>query len=1040
MATKKKSTAGSNETGHEYGISIEELETLMQTRDDKGIKELNERYGGLSGIEQKLKTNLLNGLSGDENDFSRRKAAFGRNEILLRSPTTFLALMFDALQDVKIIKTIIFGIILLTLSFYYPSGETSEGKGKPKEINVAWVEGIGIIIVVLVVILLTTFNHWIKERQFRDLQSKIELDQKFDVIRKSEIKQIPIKDILVGDICLIEHGDSLPADGLVVQSNNLAVDESSLTGESNLIKKHQSEDLFLLSGTRIIEGSGKMLVLAVGEHTQMGNIFNLLNAGMNNQNATEFQEVIPNNDNGTNNEDDSDRFKFEEQLTLSAKVPKLVNQITYAGIRIVMLIVLILLVPFLIEEFVQRREWNKKFCSRIVRYLITGITLLLVSVPESLPLTLTISLAQAVKKMMINNNLVRHLDALETIGCVTTICFDKTGLTTDGMSAVQVYVGEQLWHEVDSRANRISIPANIKEMIIEGLSVNTDYSSESVSSTVKETLPKQIGNKTECSLLDFVGALNGSYDEIRRNYPQEKFIHVYRFNSIRKSMSTVIQRPDSTVRMYIKGASDIILNKCTTILNQNGEIIPFSSIDYDSLEETVIEPMGSCALRTVCLAYRDFSPSKLPDWNDETNVVDQLTCICICGIENPVRPEVPVLITKCQDAGITVRMITGDNIDTARSIAIKSGIISNDDNNSVLDGKEFNRCIRSTPDGEIEQNLFDKVWPNLRVLARSSPQDKYELVKGIMASKINPTREVVAVTADGTNDAPVLKKADVGFAMGIQGTDAAKEASDIILVDDNLYSILGSIMFSRNIYHSIGKCLQFQLTVNVVIVLFAFIGSLIIKNSPLRDLQLLWIYLSINICLSLSFTMEVPTEETLKSKPYERTQPLISRRMMKNIIGHTIYQLIVLLFILLAGPKVFNLDDGSPVNNIFKPSQHLTMIFNVFVVMNLFNGINSRKIYGEKNIFSGIFRNPVFIIIWIVTFILQILLVQYGSYVFSCVALTFQQWICCLLFGVGVLLWNQVLNLIPLTHHIPELNAPGGYKPASPVGLNRKEQ
>ncbi|CAF3868664.1 unnamed protein product [Rotaria sp. Silwood1] len=1055
----KKSTdshnySSSENARREFGISIQELEKLMQKRGHEGIKQLNETYGGLSGIEQKLKTNLINGLSGDDNDLSTRMVAFGRNELPPKPPKTFLRLVLDALLDVRLVQPIIFAIILFALSFYYPSGETFEAGAKPKEANVALIESLVIIIAVIVVVLVTAFNDLTKERQFRDLQSKIEADQKFNVIRGSQVHQIPITDIVVGDICQITHGDLLPADGIVVQSNNLKVDESSLTGEIDLIKKHESEDPFLLSGTHIMEGNGKMLVLAVGTHSQMGMIYKLLdeikeenndnkkqNAAVNNQGATTLQEVIPDNVNQATTKDDFDRFEFEERPNLQRKLTELPNLIAYAGRRIFILIVLVLLVPFVIKEFVERREWSDKFRSRVVGYLVTGITLLIVSVPEGVPLVATISLAYTVKKMMKDNNLVRHLDACETIGNVTTICVDKTGiLTTNCMTVVQVYVAEKHWKNIENSTKEIIIPANTKEFIIEGISVNTNYSSKILSSAEQETLPKQIGNKTECSLLGFVNALEGNYDEIRTHYPEEKFIHVYKFNSLRKNMSTVIRRSDSTVRMYTKGATEIVLKKCKTILNHNGDIIPFSTVDYDRLIETIIEPMASDGLRTICLAYRDFSSNRLPDWNDETSVVDQLTCICICGIGDSVGPEVPIAITKCRNAGIAVKMVTEDNINSARLIAFKCGIITHNDNFLMLESKEFNRRIRSETNGEVEQNLFDKVWPYLCVLARSSPQDKYVLVRGIMASKINPIREIVAVTGNGTNDAPALRKADIGFAMGIQGTDTAKQASDIILIDDNLNSIVKAIMWSRNIYDSIKKSLQFQLTVNIVVVLCAFIGACIVRDSPLRGVQMLWIYLIMNILALLALIIEVPTEELLTCEPYRRIQPIISRTMMKKIIGHTIYQLVVMLFILLAGPKIFNIDDGRPVDSIFKPSQHFTMIFNVFVLMTLFNAINCRKIHDEKNIFHGISKNSIFYGIWIITFIVQIVLVQYSSFIFSCVALTFEQWIWCLLFGVSVLLWNQMLNLIPVTRNMPILGASNVYELALRGELDREEQ
>jgi Ca2+ transporting ATPase len=306
--------------------------------------------------------------------------------------------------------------------------------------------------------------------------------------------------------------------------------------------------------------------------------------------------------------------------------------------------------------------------------------------------------------MMLDNNLVRHLDACETMGNATAICSDKTGtLTTNRMTVVQVYVAEKHWKNVENpvKAKEIVIPAKTKEVILEGISVNSSYSSKLLPSVERDNLAKQVGNKTECGLLGFVSGLSGSYDEIRTRYPEEKFVHVYTFNSVRKNMSTVIRRPDGIIRMYTKGASEIVLKKCKTNLNRNGDIVPFSNVDYDRLVQTVIEPMACDGLRTICVAYRDFSANQLPDWDDEASVVDQLTCVCICGIEDPVRAEVPAAIAKCRTAGITVRMVTGDNVNTARSIALKCGIITPNDNFLVLDGKEFNRRIRSGPGGDV---------------------------------------------------------------------------------------------------------------------------------------------------------------------------------------------------------------------------------------------------------------------------------------------------------------------------------------------------
>ncbi|KAK7796464.1 hypothetical protein U0070_001748, partial [Myodes glareolus] len=557
-------------------------------------------------------------------------------------------------------------------------------------------------------------------------------------------------------------------------------------------------------------------------------------------------------------------------------------------------------------------------------------------------------------------------------------------------------------------------------------------------------LPRQVGNKTECGLLGFVLDLKQDYEPVRSQMPEEKLYKVYTFNSVRKSMSTVIKMPDESFRMYSKGASEIVLKKCCKILSGAGEPRVFRPRDRDEMVKKVIEPMACDGLRTICVAYRDFPSSPEPDWDNENDILNELTCICVVGIEDPVRPEVPEAIRKCQRAGITVRMVTGDNINTARAIAIKCGIIHPGEDFLCLEGKEFNRRIRNEK-GEIEQERIDKIWPKLRVLARSSPTDKHTLVKGIIDSTHTEQRQVVAVTGDGTNDGPALKKADVGFAMGIAGTDVAKEASDIILTDDNFSSIVKAVMWGRNVYDSISKFLQFQLTVNVVAVIVAFTGACITQDSPLKAVQMLWVNLIMDTFASLALATEPPTETLLLRKPYGRNKPLISRTMMKNILGHAVYQLTLIFTLLFVGEKMFQIDSGRNAPLHSPPSEHYTIIFNTFVMMQLFNEINARKIHGERNVFDGIFRNPIFCTIVLGTFAIQvpsshltwagqgggspalraisvsvppisdpqIVIVQFGGKPFSCSPLQLDQWMWCIFIGLGELVWGQVIATIP---------------------------
>ncbi|CAF1535541.1 unnamed protein product, partial [Didymodactylos carnosus] len=389
----------------------------------------------------------------------------------------------------------------------------------------------------------------------------------------------------------------------------------------------------------------------------------------------------------------------------------------------------------------------------------------------------------------------------------------------------------------------------------------------------------------------------------------------------------------------------------------------------------------------------------------------------------PVRPEVPEAIRLCQRAGITVRMVTGDNIATARAIAQKCGIIYPGDLSLVIEGTDFNRCIRRR-DGEVDQTLFNNLWPRLRVLARSSPTDKYTLVKHIIESQVNIEREIVAVTGDGTNDGPALRKADVGFAMGksIQGTDVAKEASDVIITDDNFNSIVKAVLWGRNVYDSIAKFIQFQLTVNIVAVTFSFVTACLLRESPLRAVQMLWVNLIMDTLASLALAAELPDKSLLQRKPYGRKRPIISRIMMKNMISHAFYQLSVIYLLLFFGDDLFDLDSGIPDRSrhvYFRPNQHFTMIFNTFVMMTLFNQINSRKVHGERNVFLGLWQNKTFLGIWITVFIIQVIIVQVLDDIFSCRRLDGDIWMVCLMFGVGSLMWEQIIcfiNIVDKSH------------------------
>uniref|UniRef100_A0A8D3BPT4 Calcium-transporting ATPase n=1 Tax=Scophthalmus maximus TaxID=52904 RepID=A0A8D3BPT4_SCOMX len=1071
------SVAEGNHDG-DFGVAVTDLRDLMELRSAEGVNKIRDTYGDVQGLCRRLKTSPIEGLSGNPVDLEKRHTSFGQNFIPPKKAKTFLQLVWEALQDVTLIILEIAAIISLGLSFYHPPGgdtcgQVAGGVEDEGESQAGWIEGAAILFSVIIVVLVTAFNDWSKEKQFRGLQSRIEQEQKFTVIRKGQVIQIPVAELVVGDIAQIKYGDLLPADGILIQGNDLKIDESSLTGESDQVRKSLEKDPMLLSGTHVMEGSGRMLVSAVGLNSQTGIIFTLLGASEHDEEKkvkkrrhkmapksstpTESETIIGSREDGrrtrthTHTAKTQDGIALEiqplksdeageseekeeakpvkkvnvtkkEKSVLQGKLTKLAVQIGKAGLIMSALTVIILILYFVIDTFaVQGRSWTSEctpiYIQYFVKFFIIGVTVLVVAVPEGLPLAVTISLAYSVKKMMKDNNLVRHLDACETMGNATAICSDKTGtLTMNRMTVVQAYVGDTHYRTVPEPD---AIKPETLEIMVNSISINSAYTTKILPPEKEGGLPRHVGNKTECALLGLVLELKRDFQPIREEIPEEKLYKVYTFNSSRKSMSTVLKNADGGYRMYSKGASEIVLRKCSRILDAQGQARVFKPKDRDEMVRKVIEPMACEGLRTICVAYRDFpAEAGEPAWDNENEILNELTCIVVVGIEDPVRHEVPEAISKCQRAGITVRMVTGDNINTARAIATKCGILLPGEDFLCMEGKEFNQHIRN------DQGEVRPVWPKLRVLARSSPTDKHTLVKGIIDSTVGETRQVVAVTGDGTNDGPALKKADVGFAMGIAGTDVAKEASDIILTDDNFTSIVKAVMWGRNVYDSISKFLQFQLTVNVVAVIVAFTGACITQDSPLKAVQMLWVNLIMDTLASLALATEPPTESLLLRRPYGRNKPLISRTMMKNILGHAVYQLVIIFTLLFAGESIFDIDSGRNTPLHSPPTEHYTIVFNVFVMMQLFNEINARKIHGERNVFEGIYRNPIFCSVVLGTFILQIIIVQFGGKPFSCTALTIDQWLWCVFIGVGELLWGQLISAIP-THHLKFLKEAG---------------
>uniref|UniRef100_A0A3B3XV64 P-type Ca(2+) transporter n=1 Tax=Poecilia mexicana TaxID=48701 RepID=A0A3B3XV64_9TELE len=570
------------EGGHDgdFGISMQELKGLMELRSAEAVGKIQDGHGDVQNICHKLKTSPIEGLSGNPADLEKRHAAFGKNFIPPKKPKTFLQLVWEALQDVTLIILEIAAIISLGLSFYHPPGGNAEACGQAAggvedegEAQAGWIEGAAILFSVIIVVLVTAFNDWSKEKQFRGLQSRIEQEQKFTVIRKGQVIQIPVAEIVVGDIAQIKYGDLLPADGILIQGNDLKLDESSLTGESDQVRKSLDKDPMLLSGTHVMEGSGRMVVSAVGLNSQTGIIFTLLGSSEHDDEkkvkkaktqdgiALEIQPLKSEEATESEEKEEVKQVKKvnvtkKEKSVLQGKLTRLAVQIGKAGLFMSALTVIILILYFVIHTFaIQGRTWMAEctpiYIQYFVKFFIIGVTVLVVAVPEGLPLAVTISLAYSVKKMMKDNNLVRHLDACETMGNATAICSDKTGtLTMNRMTVVQAFIGDTHYRTVPEPD---AINPGTLDTLVNSISVNSAYTTKILPPEKEGGLPRHVGNKTECALLGLVLDLKRDYQPIRDEIPEEKMYKVYTFNSSRKSMSTVLQNADGGFRMYSKG-------------------------------------------------------------------------------------------------------------------------------------------------------------------------------------------------------------------------------------------------------------------------------------------------------------------------------------------------------------------------------------------------------------------------------------------------------------------------------------------------------
>lgn len=920
--------------------------------------------------------------------------------------------MWITYNDKVLILLSIAAVVSLAIGIYQ---SVQSAKGDSGEAPIEWVEGVAIMVAIIVVVIVGSINDWQKERQFVKLNKKKE-DRFVKVVRSGRTEELSIYDLLVGDVVLLEPGDIIPVDGIFIEGHNLKCDESSATGESDLMRKTPASEVhaailknenvkkmdpFILSGAKVNEGVGRFVTTAVGVNSTFGKtMMSLRDEG----------EVTP----------------------LQAKLNVLAEYIAKLGGAAALLYFVVAFIEFLVritrgeQQNLPPAEKGQQF----LNIFIIAVSVIVVAVPEGLPLAVTLALAFATTRMLKDKNLVRQLRSCETMGNATTVCSDKTGtLTQNVMTVVAGTIGtssrfgDKQGLSSDAAANNKqpsrgddvtpqelvkTLAKDVRDLLLQELAINS--SAFEGHEDGKDTF---VGSKTETALLSFARTYLGM-GPVATERANAQTAYLMPFDSGRKCMTTVVKTADGRYRMYVKGASEILLGHCSTIIDD-----PTSRLSARPLTEEIngtlnkiISSYAKRSLRTIGIVYREFEqwpPQGVRrQQEDQSQVVIEdllkdMTFLGVVGIQDPLRHGVTQAVADCVRAGVFVRMVTGDNIETAKAIATECGIYT--EGGIVMEGPEFRK---------LNRQKMDEVIPRLQVLARSSPEDKR-----VLAKRLKELGETVAVTGDGTNDAPALKMADVGFSMGITGTEVAKEASAIILMDDNFASIVKALMWGRAVNDAVRKFLQFQLTVNITAVIITFITGVsgASANAALTAVQLLWINLIMDTMAALALATDPPAPSSLDRKPDRKDARLISVTMWKMIIGQAIYQLVVILVLYFRGCDIlgYTQDQCRHTEGINQANDLTTVIFNSFVWMQIFNAVNSRRLDNKFNIFEGITKNLFFVGIFIIMAGVQTLIIFVGGAAISVVSppLDATQWGISIVLGVISIPIGVIIRLIP---------------------------
>ena len=860
----------------------------------------------------KTGTDREKGLTPEQVEKSR--SIYGSNSFVCQSRESLAKKIWDASTEPMLLMLIFAAIITLAVNItrYFTGGEYN------------FLECVGIFAAIALSVVITVITEGKSAKAFEAL-NKINEDTLIKVIRNGEPQLVTQKEIVVGDIIMVETGDKIVADGRLLESNDLSVDESALTGESLPANKDAAVVCpketpvaervnMLYSGCFISAGNGRMLVTGVGNDTEFGQI------------AQELSSI-------------------EKTTTpLQEKLDKLGKQITVLGASAAAIVFAIEVIQFFMRGQLSLDTVSDAF--------ITSIVLIVAAVPEGLPTIVAVSLALNIIKMSRENALVKKMIACETIGCVNIICSDKTGtLTENKMTVQQIYTG----------GNLIKPEQLQDKMLLNNYCINSN-----ANVSQEDGKWSFIGNPTECSLLVAAQKAGVDYQKLRHD---ADIVRVFPFSSQNKDMSTIVREENGKLVLYTKGNPEKILSLCSDISTEEKE---------KNLEMMI--RFQSKAGRLLAFAHKELSGY---DGELQEEVEQDLYYDGFVVISDPLNPDVYEAIKSCRSAGIEVKMLTGDNIRTARAIANELHML--DDDHIAVEASD----IEKMSDEELKTAL-----KKIQVIARSTPMVKMRVVKLLKEEK-----NVVAVTGDGINDAPAIKHADVGIAMGIAGTDVTKEAGDMVLLDDSFSTIIKAVQWGRGIYENFKRFIQFQLTVNVSSVVVVIASILAGFSAPFTALELLWINIIMDGPPALTLGLEPLRQDLLKRKPTKRSENIISKSMMVRIFTNGIF--ISAVFML----QHFENFLGA------SPKEEATVLFTLFVLFQLFNAFNCREL-DETPMIKNIMKNKLMLGVFLLVLILQFVITQFGGAVFETVALSAGLWFKMLATAFMVIVLNELIKAV----------------------------